>query len=92
MNAIHTRLASAGFVRPTQGRIIGGVCAGVAQRYQLDPWAVRLIFAMLLFIPGSQLILYPIAWILMPDARFVNSSPAADPRSEATSSYPQDTL
>lgn len=92
MNAIHTRLASSGFVRPTQGRILGGVCAGVAHRYQLDPWAVRLIFMMLLLIPGSQLILYPIAWILMPDARFLPSGPTPNHTPESTFDHPQDVL
>ena len=56
-----------GLVRPRDGRILGGVCAGLARRFGLDPWIARLLFVgILLLIPGSQLFVYPILWILMP--------------------------
>ncbi|WP_168582993.1 PspC domain-containing protein [Gephyromycinifex aptenodytis] len=90
MKWIHTRLATAGFIRPTQGRIIGGVCAGVAQRYQLHPWAVRLLFMLLLLIPGSQLIIYPIAWVLMPDARLAPNPTTSHPGGGAPFVGPRD--
>jgi phage shock protein PspC (stress-responsive transcriptional regulator) len=60
-------LRQRGLVRPQQGRILGGVCAGLARRFGLDPWIARLLFVViLLIIPGSQLLIYPIMWILMP--------------------------
>jgi phage shock protein C len=56
-----------GLVRPRQGRILGGVCAGLARRFGIGPWAMRILFVIPLFvIPGSQIIVYPILWILMP--------------------------
>ncbi|HEY4792399.1 MAG TPA: PspC domain-containing protein [Actinomycetes bacterium] len=56
-----------GLVRPRQGRILGGVCAGLARRFGIGPWAMRILFVITLFvIPGSQIIVYPILWILMP--------------------------
>jgi phage shock protein PspC (stress-responsive transcriptional regulator) len=56
-----------GLVRPRQGRIIAGVCAGLAQRFGISPFAARLLFVLvLLILPGSQIIVYPILWILMP--------------------------
>jgi phage shock protein C len=56
-----------GLVRPRQGRIIGGVCAGLARRFGIAPWAMRILFIVtLIVIPGSQIIVYPILWILMP--------------------------
>jgi phage shock protein C len=59
-----------GLVRPRSGRVIGGVCAGLARRFGLDPWLTRLLFAVtLIAIPGSQIIIYPILWILMPSER-----------------------
>ena len=56
-----------GLVRPRQGRILGGVCAGLARRFGIGPWAMRILFVItLIVIPGSQIIVYPILWILMP--------------------------
>ena len=56
-----------GLVRPRQGRVIAGVCAGLGRRLGLSPWTARILFILvLLVIPGSQLIVYPILWILMP--------------------------
>jgi phage shock protein PspC (stress-responsive transcriptional regulator) len=66
-----------GLVRPTQGRVLGGVVAGLAQRFGMDAWLARVLFvAILMIIPGSQIIIYPILWILMPsEARYPASSP-----------------
>jgi phage shock protein C len=56
-----------GLVRPRQGRVIAGVCAGLGRRFGLSPWTARILFVLvLLVIPGSQLIVYPILWVLMP--------------------------
>jgi phage shock protein C len=61
-----------GLVRPRQGRILGGVCAGLARRFGIGPWAMRILFVItLIVIPGSQIIVYPILWILMPSAETV---------------------
>ena len=67
MNDIHQRLARNGLVCPQQGRILGGVCAGLGQRFGIAPWTARILFVLLLMvIPGSQILIYPILWILMP--------------------------
>jgi phage shock protein PspC (stress-responsive transcriptional regulator) len=56
-----------GLIRPKQGRIIAGVCAGLGRRFGLSPWVARILFILLLMIiPGSQIIVYPILWVLMP--------------------------
>jgi phage shock protein PspC (stress-responsive transcriptional regulator) len=56
-----------GLVRPKEGRIIAGVCAGLGRRFGLSPWVARILFiVILMLIPGSQIIVYPILWILMP--------------------------
>jgi phage shock protein C len=67
MNSVHSSMARQGLSRPRNGRILGGVCAGLGRRFGLDPWIARLAFvAILLIIPGSQLLIYPLLWILMP--------------------------
>ena len=69
MESIHSTFRQAGLVRPHEGRILGGVCAGLGRRFGLDPWSARLVFVLvLLIVPGSQILIYPLLWILMPDA------------------------
>lgn len=56
-----------GLVRPRQGRILGGVCAGLARRFGMNATMMRILFVVtLIVIPGSQIIVYPLLWILMP--------------------------
>jgi phage shock protein C len=67
MDTVHAALRQSGLVRPTEGRVLGGVCAGLGRRFGIDPWPARLLFALiLLVVPGSQILIYPILWILMP--------------------------
>lgn len=67
MDSVHGTMRRQGLVRPVHGRVLGGVCAGLGQRFGLDPWVARLLFVLaLLVIPGSQILVYPILWILMP--------------------------
>ena len=56
-----------GLVRPRQGRILGGVCAGLARRFGMGATMMRILFIVtLIVIRGSQIIVYPLLWILMP--------------------------
>jgi phage shock protein C len=56
-----------GLVRPRNGRVIAGVCAGIAQRYGWSPTTVRLLFVLSLVLPGTQVLVYLLLWLLMPD-------------------------
>ena len=67
MNSVHDSMTRQGLVRPQEGRLLGGVCAGLGRRFGLDAWVARLVFVLaLLVIPGSQILIYPVLWILMP--------------------------
>ncbi len=67
MESVHDAFRQQGLVRPVEGRVLGGVCAGLGRRFGLDPWPARLLFVLLLLvIPGSQILIYPVLWILMP--------------------------
>lgn len=52
-----------------QNGMIAGVCGGIAARYGISTFIVRLIFVLLL-LPGGLpgLIPYGLLWILMPKA------------------------
>jgi phage shock protein PspC (stress-responsive transcriptional regulator) len=44
----------------------------LGRRFGLTPWTARLLFMLLLMvIPGSQILIYPILWILMPSEETV---------------------
>ena len=49
---------------PEQGKI-AGVCYGLAEYFRVDPVLVRLTMFLLLF-SGPGLLLYIIAWIIVP--------------------------
>jgi phage shock protein C len=67
VNEIHARFAAEGLVRPRDGRVLAGVVAGLGRRFGIDPWPARLLFVLiLLIVPGSQILVYPLLWILMP--------------------------
>ena len=67
MNDIHATFARQGLVRPRDGRVLAGVVAGLGRRFGIDPWPARLVFVLLLMvIPGSQILIYPVLWVLMP--------------------------
>ncbi len=53
-------------VRPAQGRVIAGVCAGIASRIGLDVVWVRLAFVLLTPAGGTGLLAYLFLWIAMP--------------------------
>lgn len=56
----------AGLVRPRDDRIIAGVCAGLARRFGVDPTLVRVLFVLSILLPGPQVVVYLLLWILMP--------------------------
>jgi phage shock protein C len=67
MDDIRAAFARQGLVRSTDRAILGGVCAGLGRRLGLTPWIARLLFLLVLMvIPGSQFLVYPALWILMP--------------------------
>ncbi|QAY69582.1 PspC domain-containing protein [Xylanimonas protaetiae] len=55
------------FYRPSQGRMLGGVCAAVADRFGWDRTLVRVVTVASVLLPGPQVVAYVAAWILIPD-------------------------
>ncbi|CAL9508470.1 PspC domain-containing protein [Streptomyces atacamensis] len=59
----------AAIVRPSDDRMIGGVCAGLARRFGTTPNTMRVIFLASCLLPGPQFLLYIALWVLLPDER-----------------------
>jgi phage shock protein PspC (stress-responsive transcriptional regulator) len=54
--------------RPRSGKLIAGVCAGLAQRYGWSTSTVRVVFVLSCLLPGPQFIAYLVLWLVMPKA------------------------
>ena len=55
--------------RPEEGRIVGGVCQGIANAFDLDPTIVRIVAAVLILAAGSGPLIYLVLWVIIPDER-----------------------
>jgi phage shock protein C len=53
--------------RKLKGRMLAGVCAGLADYLGVDPTLVRVIFAVLAFVGGTGVVAYLVAWALIPE-------------------------
>ncbi|MBT0767424.1 PspC domain-containing protein [Kineosporia sp. J2-2] len=76
MNTVHQNMYEQGLTRPRHGGLLAGVCAGMARRFGISATMMRVIFAVtLIVIPGSQILVYPLLWLLMPkEQAYSNSS------------------
>lgn len=56
------------FYRDPDGRIIGGVCAGIAAYVAWNPLIIRILFALFILAGGFGLALYLVLWVVLPEA------------------------
>jgi phage shock protein PspC (stress-responsive transcriptional regulator) len=56
--------------RSRSERMIGGVCGGLAEYFNIDPTIVRVLFVALSLLGGPGLILYIILAIVVPEAPY----------------------
>ncbi len=56
--------------RPRQGRMIAGVCAGIADYFNLDPTLVRAGYVLFSLISAAfpGLLVYLVLWVVMPES------------------------
>ncbi|HMS76274.1 PspC domain-containing protein [Gordonia sp. (in: high G+C Gram-positive bacteria)] len=54
--------------RSTRNKWIGGVCGGIAEYFDWDPNLVRLVFVLSTMLPGPQLLVYAVLWLVIPRA------------------------
>ncbi|MFH0808225.1 MAG: PspC domain-containing protein [archaeon] len=46
--------------------MVGGVCAGIAEYFEIDPTLVRLLWVLFIFGAGTGILAYLILWIVVP--------------------------
>ena len=59
--------ATSRLVRRREGRMICGVCQGIAEHFNIDPLIVRIGFVITAFFGGAGAIAYGAAWLLIPE-------------------------
>jgi phage shock protein PspC (stress-responsive transcriptional regulator) len=68
-------------MRSSTDKKIAGVCAGLADYFDLDPTIVRVIWFLAVFFAGTGFLAYIILWIVLPVA------PAGVIPTSATATY-----
>jgi|TARA_B100001971_G_C18244644_1_gene573363 phage shock protein PspC (stress-responsive transcriptional regulator) len=53
--------------RSRENKVVAGVCGGIGDYFNMDPIWVRLAFVLFTFINGIGIIIYIVAWILVPE-------------------------
>jgi len=62
-------------MRSSRDKKIGGVCAGLADYFDLDATIVRVVWLLAIFFAGTGFLIYIVLWIVLPLAPL--DSPAA---------------
>ena len=51
----------------SRNKMIGGVCAGLARYFNVDPTIVRLLWVASVIFMGTGILFYLVCWILIPE-------------------------
>jgi phage shock protein C len=54
--------------RSRSQRMLGGVCGGLAEYFNVDATLIRVLFLVLGVFGGTGLVIYVVMWIIVPDA------------------------
>ena len=52
--------------RNEQNGVLGGVCSGIGDYFEVDPVLIRLAFVFSFFFAGGGVLVYLIAWVIIP--------------------------
>jgi phage shock protein PspC (stress-responsive transcriptional regulator) len=72
--------------RSRRNRMIGGVCGGIAEYFDIDPVIVRIIAVAFFFMGGSALLAYVLGLIVIPNEPF--AQPAAEKQEKTLVTVP----
>ena len=76
--------------RSRKEKMLGGVCGGLAEYFDIDPVLVRILFVVAVFAGGSGVLAYIICWIIIPEQPYtVPAAPTApSPQTEPSQPAP----
>lgn len=61
-----TQSSTKKLTRSNKGKVIAGVCSGLAHYFDIDPTLIRVILIFITVFGGSGIILYLILWLVIP--------------------------
>ncbi len=64
--------------RSRNDQMIAGVCAGIAEYFDLDPTLVRILFVLLAIGPVPGILVYIILAVIMPEAPTIEEAKTAE--------------
>jgi len=64
--------------RSRRDTVIAGVCGGLAEYFDVDPSLIRLAVLVTIFLGGAGVVVYLVAWLIVPPNPEQKSSPAFD--------------
>jgi phage shock protein C len=64
----HDSFAGRRLVRRREGKVLAGVCTGLADYFNIDVTLVRLAAVALVFVSGIGVPAYLVAWLVVPEA------------------------
>lgn len=47
--------------------MVGGVCGGIGEYFNIDPTIIRIIMVIVALLDGAGVVLYILPWIIIPD-------------------------
>jgi phage shock protein C len=53
--------------RSRNQRMLGGVCGGLAEYFNVDTTLIRVLFLVLAVFGGTGLVIYVVMWLIVPD-------------------------
>lgn len=59
--------------RATKDRILGGVCAGLGDFFNIDPTIFRIIFVVATVVGGSGILIYIVLWLITPTEKHLGT-------------------
>jgi phage shock protein PspC (stress-responsive transcriptional regulator) len=63
---------------------LGGVCGGIAKRFGWDVTVIRVLFVASILLPGPQVLLYLVLWLIIPREPAQPAQPSTPPVYPAT--------
>jgi len=64
-----TKVSPKKIFRSEKDRVVGGVCAGLGEFFDIDPTIIRILFVLITLFGGGGILLYLVLWLIIPSEK-----------------------